>query len=168
VHMPPWLADMGLDPSVAAIGIGLVGLFNVGGAYAAGILGARRSRRLLLSGIYLGRAAAVALFVSLPVTPATVFLFGAVMGLLWLSTVPLTSGLIAMFFGTRHLGTLFGVTFLSHQIGSFLGVWLGAVILSATGSYESAWWLSVLLGVLAAVVHLPIREAPAAPRPRIA
>jgi MFS family permease len=168
VHMPPWLADLGLDPSVAAIGIALVGLFNVVGAYAAGVLGARHSRRRLLSAIYLGRALAVALFITLPVTPLTVLLFGATMGLLWLSTVPLTSGLVAVFFGTRNLATLFGVIFLGHQVGSFLGVWLAAVIRSATGSYDMAWWLSVLLGLLAALVHLPIREAPAQPRLRLA
>lgn len=164
VHMPPWIADLGLDPSVAAMGIALVGLFNVAGAYAAGVLGARHSRRLLLSGIYLGRAVAIALFVTLPVTPLTVLLFGAAMGVLWLSTAPLTSGLVAVFFGTRNLATLFGIIFFSHQVGSFLGVWIGAVVLTATGSYEMAWWLAVLLGVLAAVVHLPIREAPAQPR----
>lgn len=168
VHMPPWLADLGLDPSVAALGIALVGLFNVAGGYAAGVLGARHSRRLLLSGIYLGRAVAVALFVTLPVTPLTVALFGAAMGLLWLSTVPLTSGLVAMFFGTRHLATLFGIIFFGHQVGSFLGVWLGAAILSATGSYDMAWWLSVVLGIFAALVHLPIREVPAQPRLRVA
>jgi MFS family permease len=168
VHMPPWLADLGLDPSLAALGIALVGLFNVAGAYAAGVLGARHSRRRLLSAIYLGRAVAVALFITLPVTPLTVLLFGATMGLLWLSTVPLTSGLVALFFGTRDLATLFGVIFLGHQVGSFLGVWLGAVILNATGSYDMAWWLAVLLGLLAALVHLPIREAPAQPRLRLA
>lgn len=168
IHMPPWLADLGLDPSVAALGIALVGLFNVAGAYAAGILGARRSRRLLLAGIYLGRAVAVAIFVSLPVTPVTVMIFCSVMGAFWLSTAPLTSGLVAVFFGTRHLATLFGIAFFSHQLGSFLGVWLGAAIVSATGSYDMAWWLSVLLGIAAALLHLPIREVPATPRLRLA
>lgn len=168
IHLPPWLADLGMDPSVAALGIALVGLFNVVGAYASGVLSARISRRLVLSGIYSGRALAVAVFVTLPVTPSSVLLFGAVMGLLWLSTVAPTSGLIAVFFGTRHLATLFGVTFFSHQIGSFLGVWLAAVIVDATGSYDGAWWLSVLLGVFAALVHLPIREVPANTRTRFA
>lgn len=168
VHLPPWLTDLGLDPSVAALGIALVGLFNVAGAYAAGVLGARRSRRVLLSGIYLGRALAVAVFVSLPVTPISVLVFCSVMGAFWLSTVPLTSGLVAVFFGTRRLATLFGVAFFSHQIGSFLGVWLGAVIVGATGSYDMAWWLSVLLGIAAALLHLPIREVPATSRVRFA
>lgn len=168
VHMPPWLSDLGLDPSVAALGIGLVGLFNVGGAYAAGVLGARYSRRLLLSGIYLGRALAIAVFVTMPVTTVSVLVFGAVMGLLWLSTAPLTSGLVALFFGTRHLATLFGAVFFSHQVGSFLGVWLGAVIVQSTGSYIPAWWAAVGLGVFAALVHLPIREAPARALPQAA
>jgi MFS family permease len=168
IHLPPWLSDLGMDPSVAALGIALVGLFNVIGAYTSGVLSARMSRRLVLSGIYFGRAFAVAVFITLPVTPASVLVFGAVMGLLWLSTVPPTSGLIAVFFGTRHLATLFGVTFFSHQIGSFLGVWLAAVIVEVTGSYDGAWWLSVLLGVCAGLVHLPIREIPAEPRLRFA
>jgi MFS family permease len=161
-HLPPYLTELGLGTALAAWALALIGLFNVIGAYGAGILGGVYSRRLLLSAIYASRAAAFALFVVLPATPATVLLFAAAIGLLWLSTVPLTSGLIAVMFGTRHLGLLFGVVFLSHQIGAFVGVWLGGAVYDATGAYDLMWWLSIALGMAAAVVHLPISERPAA------
>jgi MFS family permease len=157
-HLPPYLTDVGLSNGVAALALGLIGLFNVLGAYMAGVLGGSHSRRLLLSGIYGSRAAAFALFVVLPVSPATVLLFAAAIGLLWLSTVPLTSGLITVMFGTRHLGVLFGVVFLSHQVGAFVGVWLGGAVYDATGSYDLMWWLSIALGLAAAALHLPIEE----------
>jgi MFS family permease len=159
-HLPPYLTDLGLGTALAAWALALIGLFNVVGAYTAGILGGRHSRRLLLSGIYASRAAAFVLFVALPATPATVLLFAALIGLLWLSTVPLTSGLIAVMFGTRHLGLLFGVVFLSHQIGAFVGVWLGGAVYDATGAYDVMWWASIALGFAAALVHLPINERP--------
>ena len=159
-HLPPYLTEVGLSTAVAAWALALIGLFNVVGAYGAGVLGGSHSRRLLLSGIYASRAAAFALFVVLPVTPATVLLFAAAIGLLWLSTVPLTSGLIAVMFGTRHLGLLFGIVFLSHQVGAFVGVWLGGAVYDATGAYDLMWWLSIALGMAAAVVHLPISERP--------
>jgi MFS family permease len=161
-HLPPYLTQLGLGTALAAWALALIGLFNVVGAYGAGVLGGVYSRRLLLSAIYASRAAAFALFVLLPATPATVLLFSAAIGLLWLSTVPLTSGLIAVMFGTRHLGLLFGVVFLSHQIGAFVGVWLGGAVYDATGAYDLMWWLSIALGMAAAVVHLPISERPAA------
>ncbi len=164
-HLPPYLTQLGLGTALAAWALALIGLFNVIGAYSAGVLGGSSSRRLLLSAIYASRAAAFALFVLLPATPATVLLFAAAIGLLWLSTVPLTSGLIAVMFGTRHLGLLFGVVFLSHQVGAFVGAWLGGAVYEATGAYDLMWWLSVALGFAAAVVHLPIRERPA---PRLA
>ena len=164
-HLPPYLTDLGLGTALAAWALALIGLFNVVGAYTAGVLGGSHSRRLLLSGIYASRAAAFALFFALPASPATVLLFSAAIGLLWLSTVPLTSGLIAVMFGTRHLGLLFGVVFLSHQVGAFAGAWLGGAVYEATGTYDLMWWLSVALGFAAAVVHLPIRERPA---PRLA
>jgi predicted MFS family arabinose efflux permease len=157
-HLPPYLTELGLGTALAAWALGLIGLFNVVGAYTAGILGGRHSRRLLLSAIYASRAAAFALFVVLPPTPATVLLFAAAIGLLWLSTVPLTSGLIDVMFGPRHLGLLFGIVFLSHQVGAFVGVWLGGAVYDATGGYEIMWWLSILLGMAAALVHLPIDE----------
>jgi MFS family permease len=164
-HLPPYLTDLGLGTGLAAWALALIGLFNVVGAYSAGVLGGIYSRRLLLSGIYASRAAAFALFVVLPATPATVLLFAAAIGLLWLSTVPLTSGLIAVMFGTRHLGLLFGVVFLSHQVGAFVGVWLGGAVYDATGAYDAMWWASIALGMAAAIVHLPISERPV---PRLA
>ena len=162
-HLPPYLTDLGFSGSLAAWSLALIGLFNVIGAYTAGVLGGTHSKRLLLSGIYAGRAVLFALFLIVPTTPAVVLLFGAGMGLLWLSTVPPTSGLVAVMFGTRHVGMLFGFVFLSHQIGAFLGVWLGGVVYEATGAYDLMWWLSIALALAAAVVHLPIseRRAPA-------
>jgi MFS family permease len=157
-HLPAYLTDLGFSHSLAAWTLALIGLFNVIGAYSAGILGGTYPRRLLLSGIYLGRGVAFALFVLVPASTATVLLFGAVMGLLWLSTVPLTSGLVALMFGTRHVGMLFGVVFLSHQIGAFIGALLGGAVYDRTGSYDLMWVLCILLSVGAAIVHLPIRE----------
>jgi predicted MFS family arabinose efflux permease len=157
-HLPPYLTDLGLSTALAAWALGLIGLFNVIGAYAAGVLGGTYPKRLLLSGIYLGRGVAFALFLLLPATPLTVLIFAASIGLLWLSTVPLTSGLVALMFGTRHVGLLFGVVFLSHQVGAFVGVWLGGAVYEATGAYDLMWWLSVALALFAAAVHLPILE----------
>jgi MFS family permease len=157
-HLPPYLTDLGFSGGLAASAIALIGLFNVIGAYTAGVLGGHQSRKYLLSGIYLSRAVAFSLFIILPTTPFLVILFSIMIGLLWLSTVPLTSGLVALMFGTRNVGMLFGFVFLSHQIGAFIGVWLGGVIYDATGGYELMWWLSVALGLFAAIVHLPIRE----------
>jgi MFS family permease len=157
-HLPPYLTSLGMSHALAALAIGLIGLFNVIGAYSSGVLGGIYSRRLLLSGIYASRAAAFALFVLLPGTPVTVLVFAALIGLLWLSTVAPTSGLIALMFGTRHLGVLFGIVFLSHQVGAFIGVWLGGIVYDATGGYDLMWWLSIALGLAAAIVHLPIQE----------
>ena len=164
-HLPAYLGDLGLSTTLAAWALGLIGLFNIVGAYSAGVLGGTYPRRLLLSGIYLGRGLAFALFLALPPTPIAVLLFSAAIGLLWLSTVPLTSGLVALMFGTRHVGLLFGVVFLSHQVGAFIGAWLGAVVYEATGTYDLMWWLSIALSVAAAVVHVPIAERRA---PRLA
>lgn len=162
VHLPPYLSDAGAGPALAAWAIGLVGLFNIAGSYLAGVLGGRWSKKNLLSWIYVGRAVATALFILLPVSPATVLAFGAAMGLLWLSTVPLTSGLVAVMFGTRYLASLFGCVFLSHQLGSFAGVWLGGALFERTGSYLAVWWLTVLLAFAAALIHRPIAERQAA------
>jgi MFS family permease len=157
-HLPAYLTDLGFSHSLAAWSLALIGLFNVIGAYSAGILGGTYPRRLLLSAIYLGRGIAFTLFVLVPASTATVLLFGAAMGLLWLSTVPLTSGLVALMFGTRHVGMLFGVVFLSHQIGAFIGALLGGAVYDRTGSYDLMWVLCIALSVGAALVHLPIRE----------
>jgi len=143
---------------VCGFHIAFIGLFNVIGAYTSGILGGHHPRRLLLSGIYLGRGLAFAMFLVLPITTASVLVFSALIGLLWLSTVPLTSGLVALMFGTRHIGMLFGVVFLSHQIGAFLGALLGGTVYANTGSYDTMWMLCILLSLFAAIVHLPIRE----------
>jgi MFS family permease len=171
-HLPAHLSDAaayshahgahtGGGPGLAAWALALIGLFNVVGSYTAGVLGDKTSKRKLLAGIYLSRAAVIALFVTLPPSTPVVLAFAALMGVLWLSTVPLTSGLVAVMFGTRYLGTLFGFVFLSHQVGAFLGVWLGGAAYEQTGSYAPVWWASVFLGVLAAALHWPIVERPA-------
>jgi MFS family permease len=157
-HLPPYLHDLGFSGSLAAWAVALIGLFNVIGAYTAGVLGGRMSKRLLLSGIYFSRAVAFLLFIVLPTSTLSVLVFGAMLGLLWLSTVPLTSGLVALMFGTRHAGMLFGFVFLSHQVGAFAGVWLGGAVYEATGAYDAMWWISIALGLGAAIVHLPIHE----------
>ena len=145
-------------PGIAAWALALIGLANVAGSFVAGVLGGRLSKRKLLSGIYLARAAVIVLFLTLPPTPAVVLAFAAAMGVLWLSTVPLTSGLVAVMFGTRYLGMLFGFVFLSHQVGAFLGVWLGGVAYERTGGFMPVWWAGVALAVIAAALHGPIAE----------
>ena len=145
--------------SVATTALALIGLFNVFGTYAAGSLGAWLPKRYLLSGIYTLRSVAIVAFLLAPLTPWSVYLFSAVMGLLWLSTVPLTNGLVAQIFGVQYLSMLGGFVFLSHQVGSFLGVWLGGKLYDSTGSYDVVWWIAVALGVFAALINLPVREA---------
>jgi MFS family permease len=160
VHLPSYLRDHGLTPAVATTSLALIGLFNVFGTYSAGELGGRLPKRFLLSSIYVLRSLAIVAFVLAPLTPASVYVFSCVMGFLWLSTVPLTSGLVAQIYGVRYLSMLGGFVFLSHQVGSFLGVWLGGRLYDMTGSYDVVWWIAVALGVLAALVNLPIRERP--------
>jgi MFS family permease len=160
VHLPAYLVDRGLSVDAGAWAIGVVGLFNIIGSITAGWLGDRMPKRYLLSIIYVIRSLAVIAFISLPVTTGSAIAFGAVMGLLWLSTVPPTSGLVALMFGTRWMATLFGFAFFSHQVGGFLGVWLGGLLYTSTGSYEVVWWLSVALGVISAIINLPIIEEP--------
>jgi predicted MFS family arabinose efflux permease len=159
-HLPPYLVDKGLDPRIGAWSLALIGLFNVIGSLSAGWISQHHSKPIFLSLIYVARAVAVTAFLLLPTTPAVVLVFASVIGLLWLSTVPPTSGLVVIMFGPRHLGALMGIVFLSHQIGSFLGVWLGGRLYDQTGSYDIVWWLGVALGIFAAIVHWPIREAP--------
>jgi predicted MFS family arabinose efflux permease len=165
-HLPAYLTDAGLSDRTAAIALSLIGLFNVAGSLTAGWLGDRLPRRHLLAGLYLLRAIVISAFLVIPLTAVSAVLFGAVMGLLWLSTVPLTSGLVAALFGPRYLTTLFGVVFLSHQVGAFLGVWLGGRVYDASGSYGPVWTVSVVLGVAAALVHLPIART--SDRPQLA
>jgi len=161
-HLPAFIATCGLPPAVGAWSLALVGLFNVAGSYLSGVAGGIWRKKYLLSLIYFGRAVVIALFMALPKNEIVVLGFAALMGLLWLSTVPLTSGLVAQIFGPQHMATLFGVVFLSHQVGAFLGGWLGGVAFDRTGSYDLMWTISILLGVLAAVAHLPIGDRPVA------
>ena len=157
-HMPAFLSDAGFDPRIGAWSIAVIGLCNVAGAYLSGVWSGRRPKRLVLVGIYLGRAVAIALFLLLPLSLASVMIFSAVMGFLWLATVPPTSGLVAVMFGTRYMAMLYGIVFLGHQIGSFIGVWLGGWLYDRTGTYDAVWWLGVVLAVLAGIVHWPIKE----------
>jgi MFS family permease len=162
VHLPSYLKDRGLEPQVATTALALIGLFNVLGTYAAGVLGQRLAKRHILSAIYALRAVAITAFVTLPLSPLSVYVFASVMGVLWLSTVPPTNAVVAQIFGVRFLSMLGGFVFLSHQVGSFLGVWLGGKLFDATGSYDAVWWIAVALGVFAAVVNQPVRELPIA------
>ena len=158
VHMPAYLVQCGLTPEVGSWTIAVIGLFNVAGSLLSGWLGGRFPRQLLLAAIYFSRAVAIGLFLLIPVSELTAYAFAAAMGLLWLSTVPLTAGLVGLFFGPRYLGMLYGIAFLSHQIGSFVGVWLGGLVFDQTGSYSLVWYLGILLGLASAAVHLPIAE----------
>ncbi|HWP25721.1 MAG TPA: MFS transporter [Xanthobacteraceae bacterium] len=160
VHLPSYLLDRGLSTTVGGWTLAVIGLFNIVGSLGSGYLGNLMPKRFILSAIYFGRALAIIAFISLPASPVVALMFGAVTGLLWLSTVPPTSGLVALMFGTRWLTMLFGFAFFSHQVGGFLGVWLGGVLFEATGSYDSVWWLSVFFGVASALINLPIVEKP--------
>ncbi|MBA5778437.1 MFS transporter [Stappia sp. F7233] len=162
VHLPPYIADIGLDPFWGGAAIATIGLFNIFGSLASGYIGGRYPKPIFLSLIYLSRAAVIAIFLFAPPSPLTVMLFAGAMGLLWLSTVPPTSGLVAVMFGPRYMATLFGFVFFSHQLGSFLGIWLGGKLYDETGSYDAIWWLGIALGLFAALVHWPIREEPVA------
>ena len=162
VHFPSYVRDLGLDPKIGAYSLALIGLFNIVGSFGSGIVGQRYSMKLSLSAIYFARACVILALLALPKTPLVILTFAAVMGILWLSTVPLTTGIIAQVFGVQYMGTLFGIVFLSHQIGSFVGVWIGGVLYDRTGSYDGMWWAGVFFGLLAAVVHMPINEKPLA------
>jgi MFS family permease len=169
-HLPAYLVDRGLGARSGAIVLALVGLFNIFGSLAAGILGARMSKPGLLVGIYVLRAAVIAAFFVAPVTQGSAYLFGAAMGFLWLSTVPLTNGTVAAVFGVRNMAMLGGIVFFFHQVGAFLGGWLGGRLYVATGSYDLVWWISIALALVAAALNVPVREVPvprlqAAPEP---
>ena len=158
VHMPSYLRDHGLTPQVASYSLALIGLFNVFGTYLAGLLGQRLAKRKILAFIYFTRAAVIGIFLLAPLTPWSVYIFSAVMGLLWLSTVPVTNAMVAQIFGIQHLSMLGGFVFFAHQIGSFLGVWLGGFLYDRTGSYDVVWGITIALGVLAGLLNLPIKE----------
>lgn len=160
VHMPSYLKDHGLPPQVASYALALIGLFNVFGTYISGTLGQKMAKKNILAFIYIARSVAIVLFLLAPLTPTSVYVFSGVMGLLWLSTVPPTNAAVAQIFGISHLSMLSGFIFFSHQIGSFMGVWLGGYLYDKTGSYDIVWYLAIALGVFAALVNLPVRESP--------
>ncbi|MEM9625369.1 MAG: MFS transporter [Pseudomonadota bacterium] len=160
VHFPAYVKDLGLDASVGAYAIALIGLFNIAGSFLSGAYGQRWSKKSGLSSIYFLRAIIITALLFAPKTETTIYLFAAAMGVLWLSTVPLTTGIVAQVFGVRYMATLFGIVFFSHQLGSFLGVWLGGFLYDRTGSYDAIWWAGVILGLAAAIIHLPINERP--------
>ena len=160
VHMPSYLKDKGLSPQVASYALALIGLFNVFGTYAAGALGQRMPKKNILSFIYFARAAAISVFLLVPLSPVSVYVFASAMGLLWLSTVPPTNATVAQIFGVAHLSMLGGFVFFSHQVGSFMGVWLGGFLYDRTGSYDVVWYIAIALGIFAGLVNLPIKEAP--------
>ena len=158
VHFPPYIEDLGLAPSIGAWSIALIGLFNIIGSYASGVFGGKYSRRYGLSFIYFARAVVIAIFLLVPISAPSVLIFAAVMGLLWLSTVPLTIGLVTVMFGTRYMAMLYGFVFFSHQIGSFLGVWLGGRVYDQHGNYDLIWYWAIFFGLASAIVHWPIKE----------
>ena len=162
-HLPAYLTDNGLSSTTGATALSLVGLFNLFGSTLFGYLGDHYRKKYLLSGLYFGRSIIISLFLIFPVTETTAMVFGAAIGFLWLATVPLTSGTVAQIFGPRYLATLYGIVFFSHQVGSFLGVWLGGRIYDATGMYTPVWIIAIILGVLASIVHLPIADRPVYP-----
>jgi len=158
-HFPAYLDDHGLGLGIGASALALIGLFNIFGSYLFGLSGDFWRRKYVLSGIYAARAAVIAVFLALPLTAGTALAFAAAIGFLWLGTVPLTSGLIGQIFGVRYLSTLYGIVFLSHQVGSFFGAWVAGHVYDRTGSYDTVWSASIVLAVAAALLHLPIRDA---------
>ncbi len=158
VHLPPYLIDVGIPAMYGAYAVGLIGLANIVGSITSGVLCGRMERRHILIGLYLTRSALIAIFILLPPSIPSTLIFSALIGFLWLSTVPPTQQIVAVMFGTRYMATLFGFVFFSHQVGSFLGVWLGGYLYDTTGSYTIVWWLCVALGVASALVHMPIDE----------
>ena len=158
VHLPAFLMDRGLPAEVGMMALALIGFFNIVGTYVAGLLGSRLPKKHLLSALYLGRSAVIVVFLVLPITPLSVYLFAAAIGFLWLATVPLTNGIVAQIFGVQYLSMLGGFVFFSHQIGSFLGVWMGGFMYDRTGSYNLVWLIAIALGIVAALVNFPIEE----------
>lgn len=159
-HLPAFLTDKGLDPAIGARALALVGLFNILGSYVFGVSADRLRKKYVLAWIYLARAVVMALFLAFPITPFSATVFACTLGFLWLGTVPLTSGLVGQIFGVRYVSTLFGIVFLSHQVGSFFGAWGAGYVYSKTGSYDLAWQVSIAIAILAALLHWPIKDAP--------
>ena len=159
-HVPKYVVDRGLEDWTAAAILSLIGVFNIFGSVLSGYLSAKMSKKIILSAIYFLRGISITLFIFLPASNINAFLFGASFGFLWLSTVPATSGIVAHLFGTKYLGLLYGIVFLSHQIGSFFGAYLGGLFHDTYGSYDYAWYLAIALSIFAAIIHLPIREEP--------
>ena len=159
-HLPAFIVDRGAAPALGAVALALIGLGNIIGSLTCGVLGGRFAKKYVLAGLYLGRSLVITLFVLAPASDLSIMLFAAGIGMLWLGTVPLTSGLVAQIFGTRYMATLFGFVFFSHQLGSFLGAWLGGYVFDTTGSYELVWWIAVALGIAAAALHWPIDDRP--------
>ncbi len=160
VHLPSYLVDRGASPALGATALMLIAFFNMIGAWGSGWLSGRVSKKYILSTIYVVRSLIILIFITLPMGPITVAVFAASIGLMWLSTVPPTSGLVAQIFGTRYMGMLYGVVYLSHQLGSFTGVWLGGLIFDATGNYDIIWRFAIGLGITSALLHLPINDRP--------
>jgi MFS family permease len=161
-HLPAYIADRAMPGWLGAASLALIGFFNIVGTFASGVLGDRYRKKYVLSVMYLLRAALILIFVALPISPYTVIGFASLMGLIWLGTVPLTSSLVAQIFGVRYMTTLFGIVFFSHQVGAFLGVWLGGLMYDLAGSYAEVWYIAIVLGVLAAILHWPIADRPVA------
>jgi MFS family permease len=161
-HLPAYIVDHALAPGLGAVALAVIGGTNILGSYFWGVMGGRASKRLNLSALYLARSVVIAVFLAFPVTDLSILAFAAAIGFLWLGTVPLTSALVGQIFGMRYLSTLFGIVFLSHQVGAFLGVWLGGAVYDATGSYDPVWYGSIALGLIAALLHWPIDERPVA------
>ncbi|WP_071057969.1 MFS transporter [Pelistega sp. MC2] len=160
VHLPSYIKDFGLPPHVGSIALALIGLFNIFGTYAVGVLGQKYQKRFLLMGIYTLRAIVIIIFISAPLSAISVYLFAAVMGVLWLSTVPATNAIVAQVFGIRHFSMLSGCVFFSHQVGAFFGVWLGGYLYDKYGSYDLVWYIAIGLSVVSALVHVPMNEGP--------
>ena len=159
-HLPNFISEAGQDPWVGATALSLIGLFNIIGTMTWGALGGKFRMKYLLTSIYLLRSAVLAVYIMLPITATSTYIFAAAIGLLWLATVPLTSGLVARIFGLRYMATLTGLVFFSHQLGSFAGAWLGGLFFETTGSYDTIWWVGIALGLIAAALHFPIDDKP--------
>jgi len=162
-HLPAFISDRGGAPALGAAALALIGLGNIIGSLTCGVLGGRYPKKIVLAGLYLARSVVITLFILAPMSDLTILLFAGAIGMLWLGTVPLTSGLVAQIFGLRYMATLFGFVFFSHQLGSFLGAWLGGYVYDTTGSYDLVWWIAVALGVIAAILHLPIDDRSVVP-----